>query len=64
MIRVDGQEIFVIDGHMHFWDGSPENWRNKYGEGWMLCFYDYHKALAQPITSGPSRNTANTMRRR
>lgn len=46
MIRVDGQEIFVIDGHMHFWDGSPENWRNKYGEGWMLCFYDYHKALS------------------
>ena len=42
----DGQEIFVIDGHMHFWDASPDNWRNRYGEGWIRCFYDYHSALS------------------
>lgn len=42
----DGQEIFVIDGHIHFWDASPENWRNQYGEGWIRCFYDYHTALS------------------
>ncbi|MBV9171486.1 MAG: amidohydrolase [Chloroflexi bacterium] len=43
----DGQEIFVIDGHVHYWDGSRENWRNpKYAEGWLNCFYDYHKNLS------------------
>ena len=42
----EGQEIFVVDGHMHFWDASPENWRNEYGEGWIRCFYDYHTSLS------------------
>lgn len=41
----DGRQIFVIDGHMHFWDGSPENQANKYGKGFIECFYDYHKAF-------------------
>lgn len=40
-----GEEIFIIDGHVHHWDGSPEN-RNRYGEGWMECFYDYHRSLS------------------
>ncbi|MBV9355949.1 MAG: amidohydrolase [Chloroflexi bacterium] len=45
----DGQEIFVVDGHVHYWDGSRENWRNpKYAEGWLNCFYDYHKNLSPP----------------
>ena len=44
----DGQDIFVIDGHMHLWDASPDNWRNRYGEGWIRCFYDYHVALSPP----------------
>ncbi len=42
----DGQEVFVVDGHIHFWDARPENWRNKYGEGWIRCFYDYHTSLS------------------
>jgi hypothetical protein len=42
----DGQEIFVVDGHMHLWDASPENWRNQWGEGWIRCFYDYHAGLS------------------
>ena len=42
----DGQEIFVINGHMHFWDAGPENWRTRYGEGFIRCFYDYHAALS------------------
>jgi predicted TIM-barrel fold metal-dependent hydrolase len=45
----DGQEIFVVDGHVHYWDGSRDNWRNpKYAEGWLNCFYDYHKNLSPP----------------
>ena len=41
----DGREIFVVDGHTHFWDGSPENQANKYGKGFIECFYDYHTAF-------------------
>ncbi len=40
-----GDEIFVIDGHVHFWDGSAENQRNPHGEAFIDCFFDYHKAL-------------------
>jgi hypothetical protein len=39
MYNHDGHNFFVIDGHMHFWDANPENWRNKYGESWIKCFY-------------------------
>jgi predicted TIM-barrel fold metal-dependent hydrolase len=42
----DGKEVFVIDGHCHFWDASPANQRNKYGRGWIDCFYDYHRNLS------------------
>jgi predicted TIM-barrel fold metal-dependent hydrolase len=41
-----GEEIFVIDSHVHFWDASPENIKNRYGQGWIDCFYDYHKNLS------------------
>jgi uncharacterized protein len=40
-----GEEIFIIDGHVHWWDGSAENQRNQYGEAFIDCFFDYHKAL-------------------
>ena len=41
-----GEEIFVVDGHLHFWDASPANQKNTYGEGFIGCFYDYHKNLS------------------
>jgi len=46
MYRHNGEAIFVVDEHVHFWDASPENQRNRYGDGWIRCFYDYHKALS------------------
>ncbi|WP_278199549.1 amidohydrolase family protein [Thermaerobacter marianensis] len=47
MYRTDtGEEIFIIDGHVHLWDASPENILNKYGEGFIACFYDYHRNLS------------------
>src|SRR2546423_101425 len=46
MYNHDGHDLFVIDGHMHFWDANPENWRNKYGESWIKCFYAYHSGLS------------------
>lgn len=42
----NGEEIFVIDGHVHLWDGSPENQANRYGAGFIDCFYDYHTNLS------------------
>jgi len=46
MYAKDGQEYFIVDGHVHFWDASPENQANKYGRGWIDCFYDYHRNLS------------------
>ncbi len=49
MYRTDnGDEVFVIDAHSHLWDASPENQANKYGRGWIDCFYAYHKNLSPP----------------
>jgi uncharacterized protein len=42
----DGEEIFVIDGHTHNWDGSPANQKNIHGAQFIGCFYDYHTALS------------------
>ena len=44
MYEKDGERYFVVDGHVHFWDARPEN-RNRYGEGFIKCFYDYHRNL-------------------
>jgi predicted TIM-barrel fold metal-dependent hydrolase len=38
--------MFVIDGHVHLWDASPENCRNPYGEAWIKCFHAFHSALS------------------
>ena len=45
MYEKDSRQYFVVDGHTHFWDARPEN-RNKYGEGFIACFYDYHRNLS------------------
>ncbi|TPE49880.1 amidohydrolase family protein [Amaricoccus solimangrovi] len=45
-ITPEGKEIFVVDGHIHFWDGSPENQRNIHGKQFIECFYAYHNALS------------------
>jgi uncharacterized protein len=46
MYEKDGEQYFIVDGHVHFWDASPENTKNKYGEGFISCFYDYHRNLS------------------
>ena len=28
MYEKDGEKYFVVDSHMHYWDASPENWKN------------------------------------
>ena len=42
----DGEEIFIIDGHTHFWDASPANQKNIHGKQFIDCFYGYHTALS------------------
>lgn len=42
----DGEEIFIIDGHTHFWDASPANQKNIHGAQFIDCFYGYHNALS------------------
>ena len=46
MYTKGGRSIFIVDGHVHFWDGSPANQLNRNGDGWIRCFYDYHKNLS------------------
>ncbi|WP_435062925.1 amidohydrolase family protein [Halobaculum sp. EA56] len=38
----DGEELFVIDSHVHLWDASEENIVHEGGEQFIQCFYDYH----------------------
>ena len=46
MYAANGEKYFVVDGHIHNWDASEENTSNKYGEGFIKCFYDYHANLS------------------
>lgn len=41
-----GDEIFVIDGHTHYWDGSPANQKNIHGKQFIDCFFNYHTGLS------------------
>jgi uncharacterized protein len=42
----NGNKYFVVDGHIHYWDASPENQLNQYGKGFIECFYGYHTSLS------------------
>ena len=42
----DGEDIFVIDGHVHFWDASKANQKNVHGAQFIDCFYAYHSNLS------------------
>ncbi|MDX6227887.1 MAG: uncharacterized protein QOI76_1277 [Frankiales bacterium] len=46
MYEKDGEKYFVVDGHVHAWDATPANQANRYGEGFLNCFYDYHRNLS------------------
>src|ERR1700755_1332531 len=48
-----GEDIFVIDGHTHFWDGSPANQKNIHGKQFIDCFYAYHSNLSPPSEKWP-----------
>ncbi len=44
MYEKDGEKYFVVDSHTHFWNASPDNWKNEHwAKGWIECFYGYHQ---------------------
>ena len=52
MYEKDGEQYFVFDSHLHFWDASPENWvkgAEQYAKGWIECFHAY-QGLGPPET--------------
>ncbi|WP_034276464.1 amidohydrolase family protein [Haloechinothrix halophila] len=52
MYEKNGEKYFVVDGHTHFWDASPENWKpgqEQYAKGWIECFHAY-QGLGPPET--------------
>lgn len=46
MYEKEGEKYFIVDGHVHWWDASEENCANEYGDGFIRCFYDYHRNLS------------------
>ena len=46
MYTANGETYFVVDSHVHFWDAGPANQANRYGKGFIECFYDYHRNLS------------------
>jgi predicted TIM-barrel fold metal-dependent hydrolase len=45
MYESNGERYFIVDSHIAYWDARPEN-RNRFGEGFIACFYDYHRNLS------------------
>ena len=60
----NGEEIFIIDGHTHLWDGSPDNQKNIHGKQFIDCFYAYHSKLSPKEKSGRRRSSRSTAPRR
>jgi uncharacterized protein len=55
MYEHNGEKYFVLDGHIHFWDASPDNWvkgQEQYAKGWIECFHAY-QGLGPPDTHWP-----------
>ena len=46
MYEKNGEKYYIVDGHVHLWDGSDENCRNIHGDQFIECFYDYHRNLS------------------
>ncbi len=55
MYEKDGEQYFIVDSHIHFWDASPANWvkgQEEYAKGWIECFHAY-QALGPEETHWP-----------
>ncbi len=45
MYQYNGEDVFILDSHLHLWDASKENIIHEGGEQFIQCFYDYHTAF-------------------
>lgn len=44
MYTKDGNNYFIVDSHIHYWDASPANWvsgQEEFAKGWIECFHAY-----------------------
>jgi predicted TIM-barrel fold metal-dependent hydrolase len=51
----NGEEYYVVDSHIHFWNAAPDNWvpgAEAYAKGWIECFHAY-QGLGPPETHWP-----------
>ena len=46
MYSKDGENYFIVDSHVHLWDGRKENQKSLHGQQFIDCFYDYHANLS------------------
>jgi predicted TIM-barrel fold metal-dependent hydrolase len=46
MYSKDGENYYIVDSHVHLWDGRESNLKNVHGKQFIDCFYDYHKNLS------------------
>ncbi len=46
MITHGGKSYFIVDDHIGMWEAGPDYQANKYGAGFISCFYDFHKNLS------------------
>ena len=42
----DDEKYFIVDSHVHLWDGRAENQKNIHGKQFIDCFFDYHSNLS------------------
>ena len=62
MYKHDGQDIFVIDGHMHFWDANPENGGTSTAKAGLTVSMRTIAASARPTRYGPLKSFVSMAR--
>ena len=46
MYEKDGEKYYIVDSHVHLWDGRKENQKSIHGQEFIDCFFDYHTNLS------------------
>lgn len=46
MYEKDGEKYYIVDSHVHLWDGRKSNQKNIHGQQFIDCFFDYHSNLS------------------
>lgn len=46
MYTKDGETYYIVDSHVHLWDGRKANQKSIHGQQFIDTFYDYHANLS------------------